>query len=284
MYEGATVTSILEQFREREAEIKAEGEKRDRAAAAQLREFEKRLKDIQSKLTAARASHAAMIADYQAVENVEAAKTSAKLRESETTITKVKDGQASLKDYLEKGLTDDQLQKKAASEAAGKLTAGLVAIRNMSRSILELERDEAGIMLSIYFCQAEPARNQILKLRAECETLDRGVDLVMKGGPLARYTKEEKESAITRANGKFIAGRTWEALDVDGLRAMRFDCEIADVFMPDLGRIITEVKPGERVNLYLMSGFQTQAEPRLDYSLVRPDGAPITTSTIRMHK
>jgi hypothetical protein len=276
--------TILGAFRQREAEIKLEGERRDREAATQLRESEARVKNIRAKLTAARLNYAAMIEGYRAVEAAEAAKAADKLRESETTLAKVSAGAASLKDFMEAGLTEDAIGKKAAGEAAGKLTAGLAVIRDQSRAILELEIDETEELLNISYAQAEPAKNQILKLRAECETLDRGVALVMEGRPQVYYTREEKKSGLMRANGKFLNGRTWEGLDLDALRALRFDCEIADAFMPDLERIIREVKPGQVVNVHLLSGMATLAGPRLEYSTAIPSGAPITTTTAGRHK
>jgi len=280
-----TITeTILTQFKAREAEIKAQAAERDKAAAIQLQASEKRVKDIRAKLTAARENYDVMVADYMAVENAETMKSAAKLQESEMTLTKVKDKQASLKDFLETGLNDDALQKKAAGEAAGKLTAGLAVIRDQSRAILQLEKDEWDELLNIYYFQVEPARNQTLKLRAEIETLDRGISLVMEGGPHARSQKEEKQNALARANGKFITGKTWKDLDLEGLRALRFNCEIADVFLPDLEKIISEIKPGERVNVHLLSGLQTQGKAQLEYSLVVPDGCPITTTTAGLKK
>ena len=281
---GNITQTILQEFRSREAAIKKEAEERDRVSAVQLKESEKKLKGIRAELDAARINRASMIADYTATENAVAMKSAAKLQESETTLAKVKGGQASLKDFMEKGLSDDALQKKAAGEAASKLTAGLAVIRDQSRSIIELEKAEADELKKIYYAQASPAQNQILKLRAEIETLSHGIGFVLDSYPQAAYQSDEKRDALTRANGKFIAGKTWENLDLEGLRLLRFDCEIADVFLPDLEKIIQEVKPGERVNVHLLSGQYTQGPARMDYSHVRPEGVPITSTSIGLRK
>jgi GTP cyclohydrolase II len=276
--------TILGEFRKREAEIKKEGEERDKVAAAQLKESEKKLKGIRAELDAARLNYASMVVDYMTTETTEAAKTAARLKESELTVEAMKAGRGTMREYLERGLSDDALQKKAAGEAASKLTAGMAVIRDQSRAIIILEKAEADELKKIYYAQASPAQNQILKLRAEIETLNHGVGIVLESSPLAAYQSDEKRDALARANGKFIAGKTWEDLDLEGLRRLRFDCEIADRFLPDLDRIISEVKPMERVNVHLLSGPYTGGQPRLDYSHVRAEGVPITSTSIGMHK
>jgi hypothetical protein len=276
--EGVTPQTILQEYRQREAAIKKEADERDKLAAIQLKESEKKLKDIRSRLDAARLNYAAMIVDYTATENAEAAKLAATLRESETTLDKVKGGQASLRDFLEKGLSEEALGKKAAGEAAAKMTAGIAVIRDQSKSILELEKAEADELKKIYFAQASPAQNQILKLKAEIETLERGVAVVYELSPLAAYQSDEKRDALLRASGRFIAGKTWFGLDLEGLRRLRFDCEIADVFLPDLEKIIQQIKDGQRVNVHLLTGFQTGGASRLDYSLVTLEGAVLNTT------
>jgi len=271
--------TILQEFRKREEIIKKESEERDRVSAVQLKESEKKLKDIRSQLDAARVNYAAMVVDYTATENAEAAKLAATLRESETTLAKVKGGQSSLRDFLEKGLSEEALGKKAAGEAAAKMTAGIAVIRDQSRAIIVLEKAEADELKKIYYAQASPAENQIKKLRAEIETLEHGVAVVYELSPLAAYQSDEKRDALARASGRFIAGKTWSGLDLEGLRRLRFDCEIADIFLSSLEAIIQKIKPGQRVNIHLLTGFITGAEPRLDYSLVTPEGGLLTTTS-----
>jgi hypothetical protein len=276
--EGVTPQTILQEYRQREAAIKKEAEERDKLAAIQLKESEKKLKDIRSRLDAARLNYAAMVVDYTTMENAEAAKLAARLKESELTAEAMKAGRGTMREYLERGLSDDALQKKAAGEAAAKLTAGIAVIRDQSKSILELEKAEADELKKIYYAQASPAQNQILKLKAEIETLERGVGVIYELSPLAAYQSDEKRDALLRASGRFIAGKTWDNLDLDGLRRLRFDAEIPDVFLPDLEKIIQQIKDGQRVNVHLLTGFQTGGASRLDYSLVRSEGTVLNTT------
>ncbi len=276
---GWNTQTILQEYRQREAAIKKEADERDKVSAGELRELEKQLKGIRAQLDQARVSRASAMADYMTIEDREAAKVAARLQESEPTVDKVKADPSKLRDYLEKGLSESGLQKRAAAEAADKLKSGLGIIRDLGRQILVFERDEARCLKQIYYHQAEPATLQIKKLKSEIEVLERAAGIVWEFYPAAQATVEEKEHALTRANGKFIASKTWDDLDLDGLRRLRFDCEIADVFLPDLEKIIQQIKDGQRVNVHLLSGLYTQAEPRLDYSLVTPEGAiPTTTS------
>ena len=282
--EGSTAQTILQEFRKREEEIKAEADKRDKVSAAELRELEKKLKVIRADLDQLRVSKASAMADYMTVEDREAAKVAARLQESEPTVDKVKADPSMLRDYLERGLSESGLQKKAAAEAAEKLTAGIAVIRNLGRQILELEKQEAKIQKQIYYHQAEPGTLQIKKLKSEIEVLERAVGIVWESYPAAQAVLEEKEHALTRADGRFIASKTWSDLDLEGLRRLRFDCEIADIFLSDLEAIIEKIKPGQRVHIHLLSGPYTGAGPRLDYSHVRAEGVPITSTSAGMHK
>ena len=96
-------SSILEAFREREAEIKIECEKLDQEMSRKQKEQERIQAAAMAKLTAARAALAVMKADYNALESELERQARADLKVKETMGEKVKAGAASMSEFFRAG-------------------------------------------------------------------------------------------------------------------------------------------------------------------------------------
>ena len=98
-------SSILEAFREREAEIKIECVKLDREMSRKQKEQERIQAAAMAKLTAARAALAVMKANYNALESELERQARADLKVKEIMGEKVKAGAASMSEFFRVGLS-----------------------------------------------------------------------------------------------------------------------------------------------------------------------------------
>jgi hypothetical protein len=243
-------TTILEAFREREAEIKRECEKLDKELSKKRAEQEKIQADALAKLAPARAALAGMKADYSALEARLTAESAAELRETEVTAAKVEAGTVSLKDFLESGLSEKDIKSKARVQANEKLAEGRRLILEKQLEIFRLEAVEAEARENVIYCSCYPGMTQIQKLRAEIEVLERGIAAVNAGSFAATNDKEQAKLNVALSEGRGMSGKSWDLLSVDELKDLRFDPRVQR-YAGALDAFIEKARPEARYNVFL---------------------------------
>lgn len=276
--------TILEQFREREKEIKKECDRLDSEYEKKRREQERVRADALAKLTAARAALAVMKADYHALEGELTAKAKADLELSEITGEKVKLGQASIRDFLASGLSLDAIKAKAAEEVRAKMAAAVKLIRDKATEIFNLEAVEAQARKECIFAATFPGQTQIKKLEAEIETLKRGVGQIFGGYYQADRDVERAKADVRLCTGKSIDGVTWDDIGYDELCELRFDPRITNIerfkALDKLEKIIASAKPGKRYYLVMVHANGMGREDGFVVRQLDEDRGMITTSTL----
>lgn len=255
--------TILEQFREREKEIKKECDRLDAEMDKKRQGQEKIQRAALDKLTKARAALAVMKADYHALEGELRAKAQADLEASEITGEKVKKGEATIRDFYESGLSPDALTAKAGEETRAKLAAAVKLIRDKATEIFSLEHEEAQARKETIFAASYPGQTQVKKLKAEIETLERGIGAVFGGYYEADIDVEKAKNNVSLCQEKTIGGLVWDSLTYDELCDLRLDPRIRDrerfKALEGLEEIIASAKPGSRY--YLTMGLGWGREP-----------------------
>jgi len=274
--------SILEKFREREKEIKAEVEKLDKEMSRKQKEHEKVQADALAKLEKARAALAVMKADYGALESELAAKAKTDLEASEITAAKVKDEKASIRDFFMAGLSGDAIEAKALVEVQAKLKAAVELIRDKAVEIFKLEREEAQARKSAIFCATYPGQTQLKKLKAEIEALEQGIGAVYGGFYQADVDIQRATNNISLTEEKTIGALTFDSLTYDELRDLRLDPRFRDrerfKALSDLEGIIASAKPGKRYYL-AMNLSDWGREPGFIVRCLDDEGGGMITTT-----
>jgi hypothetical protein len=242
--------SILEMFREREKEIKIECEKLDKEMSRKRGEHEKIQADALSKLTPARAALAGMKADYLTLEAELAGQATAELRETEATAAKVQAGTVSLKDFMEGGFSEKKIKASAQATANERLREGRRLILEKATEIFKLEAAEAEARENVIYCSCYPGMTQVQKLKAEIETLERGIAAVNSGYYTATADKERAKLNVALSEGRSISGHSWDALSVDELKGLRFDPRV-QAYAGELEAFIEKARPEARFNVFL---------------------------------
>jgi len=251
-----TITqTILEQFREREKEIKKECDRLDAEMDKKRKGYEKVQTDALDKITKARAALARMTADYHALGNELEAKAAAEILATAATAEQVKAGTISLDTFMRTGLSPDAIKVKAAEEVRAKLVAAVEIIRAKRHEIIMLELAEAEARQNLIYCMCYPGQTQIKKLEAEIETLKRGVSAVYGGYSGASHDVDRAKNNVSLCEENTIGGLTWASLTYEELKDLRLDPRIRDrknfKALEGLGGIIASAKPGHRYYLVM---------------------------------
>lgn len=273
---GMTET-ILEQFKEREKEIKKEAERLDAEMNGKRKAEERHHDDLLSRLTKKRAAHAAAVREYHVLDDELTAAAMEADAEGAAIGERVKAGEATLAEII----AAKEREPKARAAAHEKLEGAEKIIRALGTEIIGLEKEEAQSRLNLHYCLSYPATTQVQKLKAEVETLERGIGAVLESYTGASYDLERKEGDLRLCSGRFISGMVWNDLSYEELRDVRLDPRLHDRFLPDLEKIIAEARPEARYHLTLRSGLQIPGGggAELTYREEIPEGCFITTRT-----
>jgi uncharacterized phage infection (PIP) family protein YhgE len=275
--------TILEQFREREKEIKKECERLDKEMDKKRQGSEKIQQEKLAELTKARADLDVMKTDYKQLESELENQAKADIEATAITAEKVKAGTASMNEFIRAGLSPDAIKMKAREETRAKLAAAVEIIRAKAAEIFQLELEEAEARQNLIYCMTYPGQTQIKKLRAEIETLERGITAVSNGYPKASADVGAARNNVSLCEEKSIGSLTWDSLTYDELRDLRLDPRIRDrnnfKALEILEGIIADAKPGDRYSLVMSAGGWGPA-PGFSLQQLDQDSGLISTTTM----
>lgn len=273
----STVETILQQFKQREASIKAECAKIDKQMNERRAQDEEAQRTALAALEKKREQLARLTAEYRALDDSMMAQAAESAANATATAEAAKDGRAALAEILERR----EREKQNREAATAKLADVRRVIRALAAEILELERDEAQARVGLRYSMTYPARTQTTKLKAEIETLERGIGCVLEGYAQADQDRDTATNDLALVAGRFIYGRVWENLSFDELRALRLDPRIHEGFLLDLEKIIDRARPGALYHVTLRSAMQNPGGgAALTYREEIPEGmTPTTTLT-----
>jgi hypothetical protein len=214
------------------------------------RDQEKIQADALTKLTAARAALEGMKADYLKLEANLADQARTELQETEATVDKVRTGEVSLAAFMKDGLTAGEIKAKAQAQVDEKLAEGRRLILEKQLEIFRLEAVEAEARENVIYCSCYPGMTQVKKLKAEIETLERGIAAVNEGYYTATADKDAAKLNVALSEGRGIYGQTWDALSLDGLKDLRFDPRVQK-YAGELEAFIEKADPAKRYNVFL---------------------------------
>jgi hypothetical protein len=272
---------ILGAYKDRQKKIVADCDVHDKLLKEKTRAREKEMAEIADKLKPKRKAVEVMTADYHALESELTAKARAVLEAAAGIAEKVKTGEASIRTYYEAGISKDSIEAKARDEAKEKLTDAVKLIRGLRNEIYHLEFRDAEARSAIYRYQSYPAQMQVEKLLAEIDTLRAGINTVAAGQSKAQFDRGRAEVNAQLCEGKFaLEGMSWSNLSYEEMCDVRLDARLPDAYLPELEKIIAEIKPGDaRYRLTLRSGLQTgSGYPALTYRQEVEMGAFLETS------
>jgi hypothetical protein len=275
--------TILEQFREREKEIKKECEKLDAEMDKKRRESERVQGIALDKLTKARADLEKMKRDYHNLTSELESQAKIDLEATHATVEKVKAGEVSMDTFIRDGLSPDAIKVKAEKEVRAKMAAAVKIIRDKAAEIFTLELEEAEARRNVIYCATYPGQTQIKKLEAEIETLKRGVGAIFGGYYQADVTVERAKADIRLCTGKSIDSVTWDDIGYDELLTLRLDPRITNIehfkALDGLEEIIAGAKPGKRYYLVMAHANGMGRENGFIVRQLDADEGMITTTT-----
>jgi uncharacterized protein (UPF0335 family) len=243
--------SILEQFKEREREIKADADKLDKEMSVKQRGYEKAQADALEKLKRERAALDGMKTDYLKIEGELEGKAEAELRDCEMTEKKVKEGTVSLNAFMRAGLGEAELKEKAQAITDEKLAGARRLILEKQLEVFRLEVAEAEARQNVMFCQTYPGMTQVQKLKAEVQTLERSISEIYAGYSRAGFDLEQAKARVALSEDKSISGFVWNELTFDELKDLRFDPRIVPKYEAELEGFIDGADPDVRFNVFL---------------------------------
>jgi hypothetical protein len=197
---------------------------------------------------------ASMISDFEKVEAELEAEEMKRLDSAGLTKQALQDGRIGAEEYFKQGLTAGEVQAKAQAIAGEKLADLKSTIRTRAVSLLEAEAAELEAEYQIAFARQAPAAAMRERLAGLLIALEASLasPIGIGGDPGVKAKLDAKQRELRNATGKRLDGDGWKAFDLPALKRLRLDPCWPEAQLPELEKIIAEVKTtGRPVSLRL---------------------------------
>lgn len=243
--------SVLERFDLENERILKDARTADKEARAKIAEYEKKLEQAKTKRDKAAAIFDKMRADFERIEAESLKAARARIENSAAKKEDALSGKIPFDQYAREGMSQAAIETAARKETDGKMDDLLKTVRAKSLEVLALDVEVGTCEKELQFLNTYPASFMLERMRQQLKSLEQTL-IANTNGFMPTWTDlDTKKAALARAQGKGIENRSWDLLDLAGVRRMRFSAEIPDSALPALNKIIEEmeVKPGCRVVL-----------------------------------
>lgn len=246
--------TALDLFRIEEARINEDVAESEKTYNRIIREQEGILAKAKAEREKAGAVLAGMIADFEKIEAELEGEEARRLDQAGLTKAALNEGRVGAEEYFRKGLTAGEITAKAQAVAGEKLADLRSTIRTRAVSLLEAEVAELTAEYEIAFAKQAPAAALSVRLEALLKALKASLasSIGIGGDPGVKALLDAKRRELRNATGKRLDADGWKAFDLAGLKRLRLDPCWPETQLPELERIISEVKTtGRPVSLRL---------------------------------
>jgi hypothetical protein len=236
----------LDRFRIEEAKINEDVAESEKSYNRIIREQEGILAKAKAVREAAAGVLKGMIADYEKIDMELEAKEMKRLEAEGLTKAALNDGQISAEKYFNEGLTAGEITAKAQAITTEKLVDLRSAVRAKAVKLLEAEAAELEAEYQIFCAERAPAATMRTRLAGLLKALEASLNssLGIGGEPAVGAIRYAKLRELRNATKGYLPGDGdgWKDYDLAGLKRLRLDPCWPVEQIPELEKIIAEVK------------------------------------------
>jgi len=249
--EVQTSKSTMDLLREKEAEIRAKVGALEGELSSKIKEQERRKAAAQSTTARLKAELEQLEAGYIEARGKLEDEAQKDLEAHALMIDDVRSGKISMRDYLAQGTNAAEIQKKAKAAVDVKMLELARLVREKRRAVIEAELEEANADYELLYLLTAPGLLWVQTLKDFIPHAEATLGGIMGGWPLCRKVRDDKEAQLHRIKNDGIAqGERWANLDEQGLRELKLNPEVLEVWFPEIDRGIEMIAgTGDRVDI-----------------------------------
>ena len=249
--EVQTSKSTMDLLQEKEAEIRAKVRALEGELSSKIKEQDRRKAAAQSTTARLKAELEQLEAGYIEARGKLEDEAQKDLEAHALMIDDVRSGKTSMADYLAQGTNAAEIQKKAKAAADVKMLELARLVREKRRAVIEAELEEANADYELLYLLTAPGLLWVQTLKDFIPHAEATLGGIMGGWPLCRKVRDDKEAQLHRIKNDGIAqGERWANLDEQGLRELKLNPEVLEVWFPEIDRGIEMIAgTGDRVDI-----------------------------------